>query len=601
MRNKTIRIGGAAGYWGDSTEGAVQLVRLGQVDYLVFDYLAEVTMSILAGAHGKSADLGFATDFVTGILQPLIKEIAAKRIRVIANAGGVNLKACQRAIQKVIEESGETLKVAIVEGDNLLEREAEFRAADVRDMFSGAGFPPKTASINAYLGAFPIAAALAAGADIVVTGRVVDSAVTLGPLIHEFGWKADDFDRLAAGTLAGHLIECGCQVTGGNFTDWQLSCDGWDDMGYPIAECHADGTFVITKAEGTGGLVSPHTVGEQLLYEIGDPQAYIVPDVVCDFSQVTLHQEAANRVRVSGVRGYPPTSTYKVCVTYPDGYRATFTQTLTGFDAEAKARRMGEAIVSRCQRLIARKGWSDFRKTKVDLLGANTLWNSQQVKRQKPCNELVLRVSVYHDLFKAVDLFTREAMGSSLSMSTGRCAAGAPGRPKVSSVVRLYSFLLDKRKVPVSVEVDGGCHLQPLALTAGFDPAQKVVLTSVAPEAVLTAQEGRVETVPLLQLALARSGDKGNDANIGVIARKPEYLPYLRAVLTPQRVAQWFSHVLRGEVIRYDLPGIGALNFVLENSLGDGGVASLNADVQGKTYAQQLLAMPVMVPAAWAG
>lgn len=597
MNNKIVRIGGAAGYWGDSAGGAAQLVRDGSVDYLVFDYLAEVTMSILAQARARSPDLGYATDFVTDILKPLIGDIAARGIKVIANAGGVNLRACEQAIRKVADEAGVKLRIGTVEGDNLFDRETEFRAVGVREMFTGAAFPAKTASINAYLGAFPIAAALDAGADLVITGRVVDSAVTLAALIHEFGWRADDFDRLAAGTLAGHLIECGCQVTGGNFTDWALVSDGWENMGYPIAECAADGSFVITKPAGTGGLVSLHTVGEQMLYEIGDPQAYIVPDAVCDFAGVTLEPDGPDRVRVVGARGYPPTETYKVCTTYPDGYRAVLTQTITGFDAEAKAQRTGEATLNRCEQLFRERGWPRARKTQIDLLGANCLWNPAQVRRDAPANEVVLKLSLYHDRRDAVDLFSREAMGTVLSMTTGRCGAGVTGRPKVSLVVRLYSFLWPKRDVPVQVAVDGeACGLAPAVFDSAtaFDPVVKAALN---PAAALNPDQGEIEVVPLLRLAVARSGDKGDDANIGVIARKPEYLPYLRAALTPERVADWFSHVLLGEVIRYDLPGIGGLNFVLKNALGEGGMASLNVDVQGKTYAQQMLAMAVGVPA----
>ena len=595
MAEKLVRIGCAAGYWGDSAQGAVQLVREGNVDYLVFDYLAEVTMSILAQARKTSDDLGYATDFVTDILQPLIREIADKRIRIIANAGGVNLRACERAIRQVAEAAGVKLKIGIVEGDNLHEREGEFRAAGIHEMFTGAAFPAKTASINAYLGAFPIAAALDGGADIVVTGRVVDSAVTLGALIHEFGWRADDFDRLAAGTLAGHLIECGCQATGGNFTDWELVCDDWDRMGYPIVECRADGGFVLTKPEGSGGLVSVHTVGEQLLYEIGDPQAYIVPDVVCDFARVALEQEGPQRVRVSGAHGYPPTATYKVCATHADGYRAVYTQTITGFAAETKARKMGEAILARCARLFAEQGWPAPRQTHIDLLGANALWNPRHISRA-PANELVLKLSLYHDRREAVALFTKEAMGSALSTTTGRCAAGAPGRPKVSPVVRLYSFLLPKARVPVSVAVEGiSVAFSPPEIDLAWNSSMKVALHPVA---AIDPPEDDAIAVPLIELALARSGDKGDDANIGVIARRPEYLPYLRAALTAERVADWFSHVMPGQqAMRYDLPGLLAMNFVLKNALGDGGVASLNADVQGKTYAQQLLAMPVSIPA----
>ncbi|MBV1875333.1 MAG: DUF1446 domain-containing protein, partial [Cycloclasticus sp.] len=296
---KKIKIGGASGYWGDSAYATEQLLSKGDVDYLVYDYLAEVTMSLLANAKSKSEQLGYATDFVQQILKPNLSAIAERGVKVVANAGGVNLPACKEAIQSILDEQGIKLKVGVVSGDNLLPREEELRASGVTEMETSETFPNKLASINAYLGAFPIAAALSAGADIVITGRVVDSATTLGVLIHEYNWSVDDLDKLSMGSLAGHLIECGCQVTGGNFTDWQDSCDGWADMGYPIVECDDSGDFVVTKAAGTGGLVSKLTVAEQMIYEIGDPQAYFLPDVVCDFSQVKLTEESANRVLVS--------------------------------------------------------------------------------------------------------------------------------------------------------------------------------------------------------------------------------------------------------------------------------------------------------------
>jgi hypothetical protein len=320
MSKETVRIGCHSGFWGDTETAAVQLVRHGNVDYLVSDYLAEVTMSIMAAQKLRNPLAGYAVDFVSVVMAPLAREIAEKKIKVVTNAGGVNPLACRDAVLKACEAAGVTLKVAVVLGDDILPRVDEFRAAGIREMDTGAELPSKIASMNAYLGGFPIARALAEGADVVITGRCVDSAVTLGALINAFSWTPEEFDRLAAGTLCGHIIECGAQCNGGNFTDWRLVPD-YDNMGFPIAEVSSDGSFVLSKPDDTGGLITTATVAEQMLYEIGDPRAYMVPDVVCDFTQATYEQVAKDRVRVSGARGRPPTDTYKVSTTWPDGYK----------------------------------------------------------------------------------------------------------------------------------------------------------------------------------------------------------------------------------------------------------------------------------------
>ena len=588
---KTIKIGGASGYWGDSAYATKQLLEQGDVDYLVYDYLAEVTMSLLANARSKSDQLGYATDFVQQILKPNLKQIAERGVKVVANAGGVNLPACQQAIQAILDEQGIQLKVGVVSGDNLLPRADELRAAGVTEMETGAVFPDKLASINAYLGAFPIAAALDAGADIVITGRVVDSATTLGVLIHQYQWSLDAYDKLAMGSLAGHLIECGCQVTGGNFTDWQDSCEGWADMGYPIIECESDGRFVVTKAEGTGGLVSEFTVSEQLVYEIGDPQAYFLPDVVCDFASVKLTQQAENRVLVEGAIGHPATKQYKVSATHLNGYRATYTQLLTGIDVIKKAETTADAILARCEQLFNELGYGAFADSSVNLLGANALWNPMYFSAPTAIQEIVLRLAVRHKNRDAVALFSREVMGVILNMTGGRCAAGEAGRPKVSPVISLYSFLLNKDQVKACVEVDG--KTIAYQQTAGKDFDTNAIKRTALPS--LTKQAA-TKQVPLIELAVARSGDKGNFANIGVIARKPEYMAIISENLTEARMAHWFSHVLNGRVERFYMPGINAINFLMHDALGGGGVGSMNVDVQGKTYAQQLLMMPIDVP-----
>lgn len=588
----SIRIGGAAGFWGDSQFAPQQLVEKGDIDYLVFDYLAEVTMSILIRARQKSDKLGYARDFVELVMKPLLPEIKARGIKVIANAGGVNVDACAEALAAVAAEAGIPLKIGTVGGDNLTDRQDEFRADGITEMFSGAPMPEKLASANAYLGAFPIAAALDEGAEVVITGRCVDSAVTLAPLIHEFGWQPTDYDHLASGTIAGHIIECGAQATGGNFTDWRDVVDGWPDMGYPIAECRADGTFTICKPDNTGGVVSRLSVGEQILYEIGDPSAYIVPDVICDMTTMTLTDIAKDQVAVAGIRGKAPTSTYKVSSTWADGYRATAQMTLTGFDAVEKAKAFANGLLTRTRRHFQAKGWPDYRDTAMHLIGAETLWGDNASAHAAGAREIVLRIDVRHDLKDALEIFSKETTGVALSMTTGRCSGGAAGRPKITPVVAQYAFLFDKARVTPVVKVDG--------VDIGFTQPQPSSNTDNALEGASVADQqppADGEEIPLIALAVARSGDKGNDANVGVLARDPAHLPLIRAQVTPDRVREWFAHNVEGEVHRFDMPGMGAMNFLLKQSLGGGGTSSLHLDTQAKTYGQQILAMPIRVPA----
>jgi acyclic terpene utilization AtuA family protein len=354
----------------------------------------------------------------------------------------------------------------------------------------------------------------------------------------------------------------------------------------------ADGSFTITKPEGTGGLVSTLTVGEQLLYEIGDPHSYILPDAVCDFTQVRLTEEGRDRVRVDGARGRAPTPTYKVSATYPGGYASVGAMVVSGFDAAPRARRNGDAIVAKCRRMLAEAGLKDFSRTAVDVIGAETLYGAN-ARDTQTLREVVLRVAVRHDRAEGAELFSKEYVGSGLSMAAGRCGIAA-GRPAVSPVIRLHSCLIDKARVPVTVSVDG----KPVHHVAAPAPAPSGQPDD-APDVASDLAPGRRIDVPLIRLAVARSGDKGNDSNIGVMARRPEYLPAIRAALTPSAVKRYFAHYAEGPVERYELPGIHALNFVLRDSLGGGGTSSPNLDTQAKTYAQLLLAFPVAVPEGW--
>jgi Acyclic terpene utilisation family protein AtuA len=310
MAPAPVRIGGGAGFMMDSALAVPQLLRAG-VDVIILDYLAEGAMGLFGRMKQADPATGFSSDFLTVHIGPHLADIAARKVKIVANAGAVNPEALVAALRKQIAAQGLALTVASIAGDDLMHRLGDF--ADRVDMFTGKPFPKAGVhSANAYLGAFPIAKALADGADIVITGRVVDSALALGPLINHFGWGPTEWDKLAGGTVAGHLIECGAQATGGTFTDWQ-DVDDWANIGSPIAECFADGSCIITKPEGTGGLVSFGTVAEQLLYEVSDPQAYFVPDVTCDLTTVRLSDEGRNRIRVLGATGYPPPDTLKAC------------------------------------------------------------------------------------------------------------------------------------------------------------------------------------------------------------------------------------------------------------------------------------------------
>lgn len=586
MSQQPIIIGGASGFWGEASHAAGQLIG-GGVDFLVFDYLAEITMSIMARARMADETKGYATDFVTEVMARNAGEIAARGVKVLSNAGGVNPRACAAALREALDKAGVELSVAVVEGDDLMDRLGA--VADEKEMFSGAAFPPEDAiaSANAYLGAFPVARALAGGADIVITGRCADSALALAACIHAFGWRPGDHDLLAAGSLAGHLVECGPQATGGNFTDWRAAGD-LARIGYPMARVDAAGGIEITKPEGTTGLVTRASVGEQLLYEIGDPRAYLLPDVACDFTRVTLDEVGPDRVRVSGARGRAPSGKYKVSVTWADGYRAGFVFQMNGREARAKARAFVRIGLDRAEARLKAKGAAGFREVSVETFGGRP--------GAGPYEEITVKVAVRHDEARAVGLFLKEEIGAALATPPGLHFFTGGGRPKPSPVVRLYSFLVDAAEVPVTVILPDGSVRQVAPPEGGASPLSEAEV----PEPVAgEADEGeRLVSCRLEELAWARSGDKGDSANIGVIARHPALMPWIWRGLTEARVAEIFADTLQGGVTRHYLPGARAMNIVLEAVLGGGGVASLMSDAQGKGFAQRLLNEEIAVPEA---
>ncbi len=595
MTDRVLRIGGASGFWGDAARATPQLLAADGLDYIVYDYLAEITMSIMARARSQDDSKGYAVDFVSAAMKPNLARIAERGVKVVSNAGGVNPRACVEALRRIIAEQGLNLKVACVLGDDLLPRAGEFESAGVTEMFSGEAFPAadRLQSINAYLGAFPVARALQLGADIVVTGRCVDSAVTLGACIHAFGWGRDDLDRLAMGSLAGHILECGPQATGGNFTDWDQVPD-MANIGYPIAEISSDGSFICTKPAGTGGLVNVGTVSEQMLYEIGDPQAYLLPDVTCDFSTATLQQVGENRVRVSGATGRPAPARYKVSATYADQFRGGTYMTFYGFDADKKARALGEAAFEASRNTFRALGLADFSETSIELIGAESQYGD--FAAIDGSREVAMKIAAKHPDAAGIGILLKEAVGLGLATPPG-LSGFAGGRPKPSPVVRLFSFTLPRDGVDVRILLDD------TETRCDETDGQAADITDIVRPAAPTAAVSAVTVaVPLIKLAWGRSGDKGDKANIGIIARRPEYLPYIWQAVTEDVVTARFAHFLQdtatGSVERFLLPGAHAINFLLHRVLGGGGVASIRNDPQGKGYAQLLLNCPVPVPAA---
>jgi hypothetical protein len=583
---RTVRIGCSSGFWGDSAIATPQLVEGGDLDYLVSDYLAEVTLSIMASARLRNPEAGYARDLVSS-LREVLPALVRRGTKVVTNAGGLNPLACRDALLAAGRAAGVSLRVAVVTGDDLLPRREELAAAGLA---WEAGSPPAAlTSLNAYLGAGGIAAALRGGADVVVTGRVVDSALVLGPLLHEFGWGLDDWDRLAQGSLAGHVIECGAQCTGGNFTDWRRVED-WAHLGFPVAACAADGSFVVTKPPGTGGLVTRGTVGEQIVYEIGDPRAYLLPDVICDLTGVRLEEVGRDEVRVTGARGRPAPADYKVAVTSADGFRCAGLLAIVGRDAAEKARRVGEAALARTGELAARRGLGPWRETVVEVLGAEAAYGPHG---RGGGREVVLRIGAAHPERAALELLAAELAPFFTGGPPGLTTLFG-GRPEVVPVLRFSAAMIPKGAVEVRVTL--GDETSPVEIP----PGHAVAPPPPAAELAASALPPRPETVRLEVLAWARSGDKGNHANVGVLARRAAYLPFLRAALSPEAVARHLGHLLdpaAGRVRRWDLPGLDGMNLLLENSLGGGGMASLRSDPQGKGIAQLLLDFPVPVTA----
>jgi hypothetical protein len=581
-----IRVANCSGFYGDRLAAAREMVEGGPVDYLTGDWLAELTMYILSRNAAKTPAAGYARTFVTQMEQ-VMGTCLERGIKVVTNAGGLNPRACAEAVAEVADRLGLRPTIAYVEGDDLRGRVPELLAAghDLANLDTGrplAELGAEVLTANAYLGCWGIVEALERGADIVVTGRVTDAAVAMGPPAYQFGWKRDDWDRLAGACVAGHVIECGAQATGGNYSFF-AEVSGMEYVGFPLAEIAEDGSCVITKHPGTGGQVSVGTVTSQLLYEIGGPR-YANPDVVCRFDTSALSEAGTDRVRNSGTRGEPAPPTLKVAMNYLGGYRNGFTFALTGLDVEAKAD------------LLERQLWRGFPTGRAHFEQVRT----QLVRTDKEdpaSNEeavALYRVTVKdRDERKVGRAFANVAVEIGLASIPG--FFGTSGAPGPASPYGVYwPTLVPAALVPMTVTVLGGAPTSVDNTLADLPGAEVV-----APEPPLpppTPAGTPTQRAPLGRLFGARSGDKGGNANVGIFARSAEAFAWLDRFLTVERFHALLPDTAALEVERHRLPNLWSLNFVVKGLLEEGVAASSRQDAQAKGLGEYLRAKVVDVP-----
>lgn len=589
-----VRIGNAQGFWGDRGSAAAELLaREPELDYLTLDYLAEVSLSIMAVQRDRDPNAGYARDFVEVVrsLADYFKNDG--RCRIVTNAGGLNPQGCAAACVAALAQAGcPPLNIAVVSGDDVLELlratetegNAECRVQSAKCKFENldtgqplAAVRDRLVTANAYVGATPIVEALRLGADIVITGRIADPSLTVAPCVHHFGWSLTDWDRLAGATVAGHLIECGVQVTGGISTDW-LEMPDVADLSFPVVEVNDDGSCIVTKPANTGGCLDERMVKEQLVYEIGNPDEYLSPDVRVSFQSLTVEDLGDNRVRVSGAHGRPAPETLKVSATYRDGFRAAGTLTIFGRDAVTKARRAGEIVLQRI-----RNAGFELRDSFIECLGTGASVPAVPSRiDESQFMETVLRIAVEAEDRAAVECFARELMPLVTAGPQGTTGY-AEGRPHPHPVFRYWPSLIERDLVHPRVELvsEGAGRVEPAQL-------RSTATVSNAGSVPRWSHQTEHRPLRLGDLAYARSGDKGTGANIGVVARTPENYDLLLAQLTAERIGEFFASMGVTEVIRYELPNLHALNFVVKGILS----RPLRVDAQGKALGQALLEMP---------
>ncbi|WP_134324273.1 acyclic terpene utilization AtuA family protein [Cumulibacter soli] len=582
MSRQLLRVANCSGFFGDRLSAAREMVDGGDIDVLTGDWLAELTMIILRRQQAKNPDAGFARTFITQV-EDVLGTCMDKGIKIVSNAGGLNPPGAARALEKVAANLGLSPKIAYVDGDDILQRVPELIASGQLTQLDGGqpvdldGRTPLAA--NAYLGGYSIAEALNRGADIVVTGRVTDAAVVVGPAVWAFGWQRSDYDKLAGAIVAGHVIECGGQATGGNFSFYDEVAD-YRRLGFPLAEIRPDGSSVITKHAGTGGQVTVDTIKAQLLYEVGGPQ-YANPDATARLDSIQLRQDGPDRVEISGVRGEAPPSGLKVSMAVEGGYRNQMLMVLTGDDPEGKARVAQEAIWD-----MIPGGKDAYERVEVDLIGntaadpesfgaANTILRIAVADRdEKLVGRAFSGAVIQTGLSSYPGLFGTSPPGGATSYETYIPAVVAAGVVSAHGQIGDESFTLPESGTISSLELD----------PPSYD------------EGTLTTADGPTRRVALGTIAGARSGDKGGHANVGVWARSQEAFDFLNEHLSTARVRSLLPGCADLPIRRYVLPNLWAVNFIVEGFLGDGVSSSLRFDAQAKGLGEFLRARHLDVP-----
>lgn len=597
--NKSIRIGNAQAFWGDRPSAAKELlIQEPGLDYLTMDYLAEVSMSILALQRERDPQKGYPQDFVEVVRGLAAYWGAGGNCKLIANAGGLNPLGCARACKAALEQSGcRAMKIAIVSGDDVVSllgersEDACFINLDTEQALSSV--KNRLVTANAYVGCQGIVAALNAGADIVITGRVADPSMVAGACAHHYGWASDAWDCMAGATVAGHLLECGTHATGGISTDW-LSVPDPTHIGFPIAEVASDGSSVISKSSYAGGCVTESTVKEQLLYEIGDPSRYISPDVTVSILGLDVREISANRVSVRGAQGAPPPKTLKVSATFRDGYRAAGILTIVGPHAVRKAKRCGEIVLAR----LAEAGWK-YRDSIVECLGNGAsvpVLESENAEHDS--YETVLRISVEAETKEPIEAFSKE-MIPLVSAGPQGTTGYAEGRPSVHAVFRYWPCLIPTALVSPNLDFMSTSDTRDSEKPTAPWPAPSehvlsrdggdTLLATTEPTHAADSRSAKKSHRRLHHYTYGRSGDKGVNANIGVLVRDSRHYESMKNWLTVERVQQFLRGMGITQIDRYEVPNLGGLNFVLHGVLK----RSIRNDAQGKSLAQALLSMPI--------
>ena len=608
-KKEFIRIANAGGYWGDDPYALRrQIYGEMKLDYISIDFLAEVTMSILQKQRAKDPQAGYARDFISA-LDPIIEECLKRKIKIITNAGGVNPRSCAEALFTLARKKNLHLKVAVIDGDDILNAIPNLRnnGVDFKNMETGenfASYADKVLCANAYFGALPVAEALKNEPDIVLCGRVTDTGITLAAMMYEFKWKIDEYDKLAHGIVAGHIIECGAQASGGNFTDWQ-KVPSFIDIGFPIVECYEDGSFYVTKHPNTGGYISCQTVREQLLYEMGTPQSYITPDVIADFSSIQITPSSPERVKVSGIIGRKPTDLLKVSIAYEDGCKCSGTLIISGPDVRAKAEMFAKVFWIRLESELIKAGFSSTVQFKnTEYVGDDSTHKGMLKKHD--AIEILLKLTVRDSNKDKLNVFRKLLPSMILSGPAGVAVTG--GAPMISDVVSYWPALMPQEyslpNIRVYEQKKGEENFKTTyeklqlqwPITKGTAEIDHPPIDPWNPSLISTMSTSRPIRVCLMEIAHARSGDKGDTVNIGLIGRSPECYVWLRENITSEKVNDWFHSLCKGNVHRYLVPNLWAINFLLEESLGGGGTMCLQIDAQGKTFSQALLRCEVDIP-----